>query len=317
MKNRSVQPGGPVHAEFQVQDRSRAERSSTAYTSQSRPQSLLRKSLRRSAWWLMVPAMALLLVGFVLPLAEMAGWSSSLATYQTALGAGPYRGILFNTFELSLVIAVVATVLGYPVAYFLNRCSARWQTILLLMVLTPLWVSILIRTYSWIVVLGREGIVNSVLIATGAVDEPVRLLYTRFAVYVATIQVMLPIAILMMFSAMGGINQSLMAAARILGATPFRAFIQVFLPLSLNGAISGAMLIFVLSLGFFITPALVGGPKDTMIANIISTQVSETMNWELGAALGVVLLGAGLIVVALIGVLGRRFTSMTAEGGSR
>lgn len=317
MKDRSMQPQGPVHAELQALDCSTAQCSSSAQVSRTiaggRPKTLL----RRSAWWLMVPALALLLVGFVLPLAEMAGWSFSLATYQTALGAGPYRGILFNTFELSFFIAVGATVLGYPVAYFLNRCSPRWQMILLLMVLTPLWVSILIRTYSWIVVLGREGIVNSVLIATGVVDEPVRLLYTRFAVYVATIQVMLPIAILMMFSAMGGINQSLMAAARILGATPFRAFVQVFLPLSLNGAISGAMLIFVLSLGFFITPALVGGPKDTMIANIISTQVSETMNWELGAALGVVLLGAGLIVVALIGVLGRRFTSMTAEGGSR
>jgi putative spermidine/putrescine transport system permease protein len=244
-----------------------------------------------------------------------AGWT--LANFARALGEGPYRTILLNTIRLSLTVGVACVVFGYPVAYFLVGRPPRQQRVLLLFIMTPLWVSVLIRTYSWIVLLGRDGLVNSLAQVLGITSQPMHLLYTRGAVYAAMIQVLLPIAILTMFSSMSAINRSLMSAARILGASPMRAFVAVFLPLSAGGAVSAAVLTFVLALGFFITPALVGGPKDMMIANVIAQQVSETLDWGLGSALGVTLLVAGLLIVGVASVLLRRFTLLTSEGGSR
>ena len=188
---------------------------------------------------------------------------------------------------------------------------------LLLLILTPLWVSVLVRTFGWIVVLGREGLVNSFLIGAGIVDAPLKMLYTRGAVYIAMVQVLLPVAILVMFSTMTTINQSLVLASRILGASPMRSFLHVFLPLSAGGAVSAWMLTFVLALGFFITPALVGGPKETMIANVIATQIAVTLDWGLGSALGVVLLAAGFAVVGAVALLSRRVTGLSGHGGSR
>jgi len=274
-------------------------------------------------YWPLVPAALLFICVFAVPVGEIATWSVrddsgwTLSHFQTALGAGPYRTILISTLKLSLVVAVACTVVGYPVAYFLADRPQRQQRLLLLFIMTPLWVSVLIRTYSWIVLLGREGLVNSLFRFLGIADAPLHLLYTRGAVYAAMIQVLLPIAILTMFSAMTSINRSLMSAARILGASPWRAFIAVFLPLSVGGAASAAVLTFVLALGFFITPALVGGPKDAMIANVIAQQISETLDWGLGSALGMALLASGLIIVGLAAIALRRFTFISSEGGSR
>jgi putative spermidine/putrescine transport system permease protein len=260
---------------------------------------------------------------FLVPVGEVAVWSVrdggqwTASHFAIALAAGPYRTILISTLQLSAVVGLACVVVGYPVAYFLSTLRQRQQRLLLLFVMTPLWVSVLIRTYSWIVLLGREGLVNSLVKALGLADAPIHLLYTRGAVYAAMIQVLLPIAILTMFSAMTSINRSLMSAARIMGATPWRAFIAVFLPLSASGAVSAAILTFVLALGFFITPALVGGPKDGMIANVIAQQISETLDWGLGSALGMTLLATGLAVVAIAAIALRRFTYITSDGGSR
>ena len=215
------------------------------------------------------------------------------------------------------MVAVACVVLGYPVAYLLTERPPRQQRLLLLFIMTPLWVSVLIRTYSWIVVLGREGLLNSLLRSVGLIDAPLPLLYNRGAVYAAMVQVLLPIAILTMFAAMSAINRSLLSAARILGASPQRAFIHVFLPLSAGGALSAGVLTFVLALGFFITPAIVGGPKDHMIANVIATQISETLDWGLASALGMTLLAAGLIIVGVASLGLRRFTFIHSDGGTR
>lgn len=283
-------------------------------------------NLRRFfAWpyWPLMPAMALFIAVFAIPVGEVALWSVrddagwTLAHFQTALGAGPYRTILVNTIKLSMVVGAACVALGYPVAYFLADRPPRQQRLLLLFIMTPLWVSVLIRTYSWIVLLGREGLVNSFFQAIGLTDAPLALLYTRGAVYAAMVQVLLPIAILTMFSSMTSINRSLMSAARILGAGPFRAFLTVFMPLSAGGAVSAGVLTFVLALGFFITPALVGGPRDAMIANVIAQQISETLDWGLGSALGMALLAAGLLIVAIASVALRRYTYISNEGGSR
>lgn len=271
----------------------------------------------------MLPAAMLFLLLFIVPVSEVAFWSVkddagwTAGHFMKALGEGPYRTILLSTLKLSLVVAIACVVLGYPVAYLLTERPPRQQRLLLLFIMTPLWVSVLIRTYSWIVVLGREGLLNSMFRAVGMTDAPLPLLYNRGAVYAAMVQVLLPIAILTMFSAMSAINRSLLSAARILGASPRRAFIHVFLPLSAGGALSAGVLTFVLALGFFITPALVGGPKDHMIANVIAAQISETLDWGLASALGLTLLAAGLIIVGLASIALRRFTFISSEGGTR
>ncbi|CAO3376134.1 ABC transporter permease [Azospirillum argentinense] len=276
-----------------------------------------------SSLWLLAPAAVLFLFAFILPVGEVALWSVqgeaglSAEHYEAALGAGPYRTILFGTLQLSFGVALACTLVGYPAAYFLASCPPRNRTLLLLLILTPLWVSVLVRTFGWIVVLGREGLVNSLLIGAGVIDGPLQMLYTRGAVYIAMVQVLLPVAILVMFSTMTTINRSLLMASRILGASPWRGFVHIFLPLSAGGAINAWMLTFVLALGFFITPALVGGPKETMIANLIATQITLTLDWGLGSALGVVLLIAGFAMVGGVALLFRRVTTLSGHGGSR
>jgi putative spermidine/putrescine transport system permease protein len=274
--------------------------------------------------WLIGPAGLLFIFAFAIPVGEVAVWSfyddGGAITgehYRLALGSGPYRTILWGTIQLSIGVAFSCVAIGYPVAYFLASRPRSQQTILLLLILTPLWVSVLVRTYGWIVVLGREGLLNTTIMALGFSREPVQFLYTRGAVYIAMVQVLLPIAVITMFSTMVTINRSLLLAARTLGATPRRAFLEVFLPLSAGGAVSAWLLTFVLALGFFITPALVGGPRDAMIANVIATQISETLNWGLGSALGIVLLVCGFGIMAIVAVLFRRYTKLSGEGGTR
>ncbi|MDR5798101.1 ABC transporter permease [Caballeronia sp. LZ008] len=280
---------------------------------------------RLGSWryWPLLPGALLFIAVFLVPVGEVAVWSVrgedgwTLAHFAPVLADGAFRTILMSTLRLSLVVGVACVLIGYPVSYFLVMRPPRQQRLLLLFITIPLWVSVLIRTYSWIVLLGREGLINSVVAALGLSDTPLHLLYTRGAVYAAMIQVLLPIAILTMFSSMSTINRSLLSAARILGASPARAFIRVFLPLSVSGAVSAGVLTFVLALGFFITPALVGGPKDAMIANVIAQQISETLDWGLGSALGMTLVAAGLLIVAAFSVVLRRFTLLSSEGGTK
>lgn len=284
-----------------------------------------KKSNFYSSFWPLVPAAVIFTFAFIVPVIEVLIWSfysfneagATLEHYATALGTGPYRTILINTIHLSIVVGSACVLIGYPVAYFLAMRPRRQQVLLILLILTPLWVSVLIRTYGWVVVLGREGVINSLLMSIGVIEQPMRLLFTRGAVYVAMIQVLLPVAILIMFSAMSNINTSLLQAARILGASPRRAFFHVFLPLSMNGAVAAGVLTFILSLGFFITPALVGGPRDNMISNIIVSQVNQQLNWGLASALGVVLIVGGFLIVALIALVFNRFSSLSSEGGTR
>lgn len=276
-----------------------------------------------SSLWLLAPAAVLFLLAFLVPVGEVALWSLqgdaglTAEHYQEALGEGPYRTILFGTLQLAAGVAFACILAGYPAAYCLASCPPRRRTLLLLLILTPLWVSVLVRTFGWIVVLGREGLVNSMLIGAGLIDTPLQMLYSRGAVYIAMVQVLLPVAILVMFSSMTTINRSLLLASRILGATPWRGFLHVFLPLSAGGAVNAWMLTFVLALGFFITPALVGGPKENMIANIIATQITVTLDWGLGSALGMVLLVAGFLMVGAVALLFRRVTRLSGHGGTR
>jgi len=228
----------------------------------------------------------------------------SLTNYSHLLRTNVYVHVMWITVWISIVVTVCTLILGYPVAYLISSVTTTKSNLLIVLVLVPFWTSILVRTYAWMVLLGRQGIINELLQSMGIIDQPLRLLNTRFAVYVAMVHILLPFMILPLYSVMRGIDRSVLLAAEGLGARPRAVFTQVMLPLSLPGVAAGCLLVFILSLGFYITPALVGGPKDLMISVLIAQQV-DLFNWAFASALAAVLLvGALLIFVIFNRILG-------------
>jgi len=260
------------------------------------------QALRRPpAGGLMLPAAAVLAVLFVYPTIEIVRFSLfdpgfTLEHFERFFETNVYLRVFLHTAWTSAIVVAGTLLLGYPAAYFLVRMPPQARPYLLFLILIPLWMSILVRTYAWMVILGREGLINSAIVGLGLSDGPLKLLFTSEAVYVA---ILLPIMILACYSVMAGIDQKLVDAARVLGATPRRAFLRVFFPLSLNGVAAGGVIVFMLSMGFFITPALVGGRKDMMMANLINYQVSTTLNWGFASAVAIILM-ASTISVALL-----------------
>ena len=257
---------------------------------------------------LLFPAVALLLVFFAYPIVELMKASLFDPHFTTAhiekfFVRKVYFRVFLNTVEISALVTILCFLIGYPAAYFLAHARHRLRPYLIFLILLPLWVSVLIRSYSWMAILGREGLINTFLIWLGLTSEPIAMLYTRGAVYVAMVQILLPIMILTCYSVMAEIDRDLVKAARVLGASPVRAFVNVFLPLSMSGARNGAIIIFILSMGFFITPALVGGRKDMMIGNLIVFQIDELVNWGFASAIGLILLVATVCIVLLLRLL--------------
>ena len=273
----------------------------------------------RSYLWLFLPALSLLLLFILAPAADLL-WASmfdpnfTTEHFARLVNRGVYFDVMIRTIRVSLIVAVICTVIGYPVAYYINLQPRNRQTVLLFLILIPMWMSILIRTFAWMVVLGRDGLVNEALAAVGLVEEPVRMLFTSGAVLAAMVQILLPIQILTCYAAMTEINFDLIRAARVLGAKPWQAMMRVFLPLSLEGTITGLVIVFMLSMGFFITPALLGGRQDTMIANLIEFQV-QRLNWSFAAALGLVLLILTVVMIVLLRGLGRMAARRILKGG--
>jgi mannopine transport system permease protein len=187
-------------------------------------------------------------------------------------------------------VTIVALLLGYPLAYVMARSKGIALGLMAAAVLLPLWTSVLVRTYAWMVLLQRNGLINQALKDLGIVDAPVRLLYTEGAVVLAMSHVLLPFMVLPIYSALKGIPEDYPRAALMLGASRWATFREVIWPLSLPGVASGALMVFLLSLGFFVTPALVGGPQQMMIATLVSQQVRELLNWPFAGALVGVLL---------------------------
>lgn len=216
-----------------------------------------------------------------------------------------YLRVFGITLQVALVVTVVTLLLAYPLSYVLTTVSAAAANLLMIMVLIPFWTSILVRSYAWMVLLGQEGIVNRVLVGMGLIEAPIQLLNTRFAVYVGMVHILLPFMILPLVAVMRGIDRSLLRAAENLGAPPSAVFRRVFLPLSLPGVAAGCLLVFILALGFYITPALLGGRKDVMISMLIQQQVTQ-LEWGFAAALALVLLvvalGVYVLFVRLLGV---------------
>lgn len=251
-----------------------------------------------------LPGLFLILMLFLIPVGivfQQGLFDPAFTTehFTRFVNRGAYTRIFWNTLQVSTVVALACLIIGYPIAYFIVRQPPGRRPFLMFLVLVPMWMSILARTYAWMVVLGREGIINKSLIWMGFIDEPIKMLFTTGAVYISMVQIMLPVLIVTCFSSMTEIDQSLLRAARIMGARPSKAFREVFLPLSAEGAITGTLIVFILSMGFFIVPALVGGRRDAMLANIISSQVSQT-NWGFAAAISIVLLIATLVILTIV-----------------
>ncbi|MCI5066208.1 ABC transporter permease [bacterium] len=207
-----------------------------------------------------------------------------------------FLGVLLNTLEIGGVVTLLCLLLGYPLSLYLASLSSRTARILFLFVLLPFWTSLLVRTYSWILLLQREGVVNGMLAALGLVSEPLPLMHNRFAVYVTMTHVLLPFMILPLFVVLRNIPSPLTTAAASLGASPWRSFLTVTLPMSVPGIAAGSLLVFSIALGFYITPALVGGSEDTMLSQLIALNVNSLLNWGRAGALGVILLGTVMVL---------------------
>jgi len=273
---------------------------------------------RALAWLLLGPVAVWNLVFFMLPVAVMVGRSFdahglSLVHYRNLFTTGLYVSVMLTTFETSVLVTAGCLLLGYPVAYLLATSGPRARTVMLVLVLLPYWLDYIVRSYSWMVLLGRMGLVNRALIDLGVVPEPLPILYTRWSVTVGMIQILLPLTVLTLYSAMLRIDQGLLHAAAAHGASPSAAFRRVFFPLSLPGVYGACLLTFVTSLGFYITPALLGGRKDTMISQLIVTVSTDMLDWSLASAVSVVLLVVSLLIVV---VYNRFFSIDRLWGGS-
>lgn len=210
-----------------------------------------------------------------------------------------YLQVLGRTFWISGLVTLIALALGYPLAYLISHSSGRIAAILLMFVLLPFWTSLLVRSAAWIVLLQEQGIVNRALVAVGILDKPMRLIFNRTGVVIAMVHVLLPFMVLPIVAVMRGVRPETVRAARSLGAKPWTAFRRVYLPQTLPGVAAGVLLVFISAIGYYITPALVGGADDQMLSYFIAFYTTDTVNWGLAAALGVVLLAATGVLAAL------------------
>jgi ABC-type spermidine/putrescine transport system permease subunit I len=249
--------------------------------------------------WLMQPPLLFLLVLFAYPVARLMLLSIEGGTfdhYERALFDDLYIRVFADTFRIAGLVTILSILLGYPVAYFLVNARQPWLTIGLICVMLPFWTSLLVRTYAWMVLLGRNGVVNRTLLEAGLIGEPLVLLYNQTGVLIGMVHVLMPYLVFPLYAVMRRVDRDLLAAAAGLGAPGWQIFLRIYFPLTLPGLLAGAALVFIISIGFFITPALLGGGRVMMIAVLIEQQVRELLNWGFAAALSAVLLVSTLAV---------------------
>ncbi len=208
-----------------------------------------------------------------------------------------YLKILLNSAKIAFLSATIAVLIGYPAAYFIHLSPSKYQMILLFLVMLPFWSNYLIRTYAWMVLLNNQGIINSLLINTGIIIEPINILYTQSAVVIGLVYNYLPFVVLTIFSSVSKLDKSLIEASEDLGAKSFSTFFKIILPLTLPGVAAGFVFVFVLSIGNFITPDLLGGGKFLMIGNLIYDQYLSARDWPFGSSLSFVLISIMLLLL--------------------
>ncbi|MDA0961984.1 MAG: ABC transporter permease [Proteobacteria bacterium] len=250
------------------------------------------------------PAILLILVILVIPVGWLfyvsfigADGTFSLENYERMLKRKSYLRIFQTTFEISFLTTGLCILIGYPLAYFIAGLPNRIANLCLITVLLPFWTSLLVRTYAWLVLLQKRGLVNEWAISMGLWDEPIKMVHNMTGTLIGMVHIMLPFLILPVYAAMKAIDRDLMKAASNLGASPRRAFWTVYFPLTLPGLFAGSLMVFILCLGFFVTPAVLGGGKVTMVSMKIVSNIELFVNWGAASALGVVLLVATMVIL--------------------
>ncbi|MFT3942267.1 MAG: ABC transporter permease [Ancrocorticia sp.] len=280
------------------------------------------KRSRRSAWLLVVPGILGLALGFIIPLLYMIRMSLNRGgtdgmveeaftfdMYSRALGDQYYWTVMWNTFKMGLIVAVICILLSYPIALFLARTTSRYRSLLMAAAIAPLLTSAVVRTYGWMVILGPVGLLNSIIKWFGYDGPPLVLVNNMIGVQIGLIEIFMPYAILAMISGFGRLSTQLEDAAGSLGANKFQVFRRITLPLSIPGVLTAFLLVFVLSISTFITPRLLGGGVVQVLATEIYDQTTGLLNWPFAAALSVIL----LIMFGLIIVVYQRLTRGIGE----
>ncbi len=251
---------------------------------------------------MLLPAVLMLLAFFAAPLAGVVVISLTeprvgLDNYALLFTSSSVQRALITTLRISAITVSITLVLGFVIAYAMRVAGSRQARWMLFCVLFPFWISVLVRSFAWITLLRPNGVINTALIGAGIIDTPLALVRNEVGVVIGMVHVMLPYAVLTLYASMRGISAALPNAARGLGASPFQAFIRVFLPLTRPGIYAATVLVFVLSLGFYITPAILGGGRTLMIAEYVAVQINETVRWGLGTML------ATTLTVAVLGAM--------------
>ncbi|HVH76880.1 MAG TPA: ABC transporter permease [Stellaceae bacterium] len=257
---------------------------------------------------LMLPALAMLVLMFFVPMLlffvrtfmEFSGTTAAfVAQARELLLSQPYLTALGTTNWIALIVTLTVLLIGYPIAYYLTTATGPSVSIVVLSIVLPYFTSIIVRTFSWMVLLGTHGLVNDTLRAAGLIREPLPLMYNRLGVLIGMSYVLLPYMVLTLFAAMRGIDRSLLRAAEGLGASGFYAFRRVYFPLSLHGVLSGALIVYILAIGYFITPALMGGQHDIMVAMLIDRELEVAVDWPSAALMSLSLLLVTLVLYAV------------------
>lgn len=252
------------------------------------------------------PAVLVIVALVVLPV----GWLMGQSFYDNGFTLEHYRRIFSEeiywrsfglTFRIALMVTLLTLVLGYPVAYAAAHVKRPWDVLILSFVILPFWTSVLVRAYAWLVLLQRTGVTNQMLERFGLISEPLALVHNELGTVIATVHILLPFMVLPLYSTMQKIPRELMLAGASLGGGPLHTFLRVFLPLSLPGVVAGLTLVFVLTLGFYITPELLGGGRTIMISMVVSRNVELYNQWGAASAVGVVLLVSVLAIFAIAG----------------
>lgn len=260
---------------------------------------------------LLLLAPALIVVGglLIVPLCWLA-WQSvrqdgsfTLVHYARFFTDDVYWMTFLQTFRMAFIVTVAAIVLGYPVAYVAAGASRRWSVVILAMVVLPFWTSVLVRAYAWLILLQRRGLVNSALIDLGLIDQPLPLVNNEFGTIIATIHILLPFMVLPLYATMQKIPPELTMAGASLGGSPLHVFLRVFLPLSLPGVVAGMVLVFVLTLGFYITPELLGGGRTFMVSMLVSRNIEVYNEWGAASSISVVLVACVFVIFRLASLL--------------
>lgn len=284
----------------------------------------LKQQERVEQWTLLglaIPAIFVILLVVIIPV----GWlfylsfigddgQFTLEHYQKMVEYKSYYRVFLNTFKVSILTTLICIVIGYPMAYFLAQLPARWAGLFMLAVLLPFWTSLLVRTYAWLVLLQRKGILNEFAMDIGLWEKPVKLVHNLTGTLIGMAHIMLPFLVLPLYNAMKKIDRDLMQAGANLGASPAKAFWQVYFPLSLPGMVAGSLIVFVLCLGFYVTPAVLGGGRVVMVATQITSILENQFNWGAASSLGVVLLIATVLVLIIAGRVFKLDTALFGKG---